>query len=187
MNEEKSLKSLADKEVLCSSERLFLRKISKEDIDKGYLKWMNDDEVLSLTGSRGKKYSKEDLSSYIDIHNNDKDFVFLAIVIKDDLRYIGNIKIGPIDRETNIGDLGIIIGEKNIWGKGFGAEAIRLFVSYIFKTQNLNKISAGFFSGNEASKKAFLKSGFTITGSSQKHLDPDNSDVNVTWMEILNS
>lgn len=178
------LKSVLVENSLCESERLYLRKINLTDVDGAYFVWMNDASILKHTASRGKKYSKENLRSYIAEQNEREDVFFLAIVEKQRNVHIGNIKIGPIDYHNKCGDMGIIIGEKAEWGKGYGTEAISLFVDYVFSNTQVNKITAGFFEGNESSKKAFLKSGFTLTDASQKYLESDKTNVMVTWMEI---
>ncbi len=80
--------------------------------------------------------------------------------------------------------MGLIIGEKKYWGKGYGTEAIGLFCDYVFKAFDIETITAGFFLGNEGSRQAFLKNGFKVTHSSKKHLSIDNTTVNVTWMTL---
>ena len=39
-------------------------------------------------------------------------------------RYVENIKIGPIDKNHGIGDIGIMVGYKKAWGKDIGSVAI---------------------------------------------------------------
>src|SRR3972149_2198414 len=106
--------------------RIYLRDISLSDAyNKDYCKWMNDQEVVQYTESRFQKHTVRTLRSYI-LHVNSSNNVFLAIVLKDGDRHIGNIKIGSINPVHHTADIGIIIGDKSCWGKGYGTEAIRL-------------------------------------------------------------
>ena len=56
--------------------------------------------------------------------------------------------------------LGIIIGERDCWGKGLATEAISLVTEYAFEFLNLNRVGAGCYEGNTASLKTFEKAGF---------------------------
>ena len=52
---------------------------------------------------------------------------------------IGNISI-DIDAKDRVGKLGIVIGEKQYWGKGYGTESLELMLEYGFNTLNLQRI-----------------------------------------------
>jgi len=80
-------------------------------------------------------------------------------------RHIGNLKIGPIDRNHGTADLGILIGEKDCWGRGLATEAIALATEYAFSELRLRKITAGSYSNNPGSVKAFVKAGWEVEGS----------------------
>lgn len=69
-------------------------------------------------------------------------------------RYIGNIKL-----EGN--DIGIMIGEKDCWGKGYAPEAIKLLTDH-FLQSGLTHILAGVNYKNKSARKAFKKAGYKI-------------------------
>ena len=94
----------------------------------------------------------------------DRNNVFLAIVAREGDRHIGNIKLGPIDWLHRTGDIGILIGERDCWGKGYAAEAIALLAEYAFGTLNLHKLTASCYEPNQGSTRAFTKAGFEIEG-----------------------
>jgi [ribosomal protein S5]-alanine N-acetyltransferase len=93
----------------------------------------------------------------------------LAIILNDEDRHIGNIKIGPINQIHRFADIGLLIGERDCWGKGYATEALRLVTNYAFKTLNLHKLTAGCYDGNKGSEKAFIKAGFVVEGIRKKH------------------
>lgn len=99
----------------------------------------------------------------------DHDNVFLAIVLKADDRHIGNIKLGPINWLHRFADVGLIIGEKDCWGKGYASQAIRLISDYAFKVLNLHRLTAGCYAANMGSAKAFLKVGWRQDGLRPRH------------------
>lgn len=150
-------------------EKLYLREVTVEDIENGYYDWINDIDVIKYTESRFYPNSKKQLEEYILKISDDMNSVFFAIIDKKTNKYIGNIKLGNINWIHRFGDIGIIIGDKDFWGKGYAQEAIKLIVNYGFKVLNLNKLTAGCYSLNKGSIGAFKKVGFEEEGYLKKH------------------
>ena len=73
---------------------------------------------------------------------------------------IGNIMyydIDPIDKEAEIG---IIIGDKKFLGKGYGPDALKTLLNYIFDTTDMAKLYLHTLTTNKRAQKAFKKIGF---------------------------
>lgn len=140
-------------------EQIYLRVLEEADATDHYLKWLNDYEVMKFTESRLKPHTIESLKNDIRNMNNDNNITF-AMVEKDGNKHIGNIKLGNINWVHRYADIGLVIGEKDFWGKGIAKEAIGLVVDYAFKIINLRKITAGIYVNNVGSLKTFQKSGF---------------------------
>jgi ribosomal-protein-alanine N-acetyltransferase len=145
-------------------ERLYLREVRPSDVNAAYYRWMNDPAVTRYLESRFSPNPLEKLEDYVRGKLGDRDNVFLAIVLKDGDRHIGNIKLGPIDWIHRIGDIGLLIGERECWGKGYATEAIRVLVAHAFGTLNLHKVTASCYDANEGSTGAFKKAGFEVEG-----------------------
>jgi len=150
-------------------ERIFLRILSSDDVSDAYLAWMHDPEVTQYLECRWRSFSKEDLRSYVSNINEDKHNIFFGIFEKTSNLHVGNIKIGNIDMNHRFADIGLLIGERTCWGKGYGSEAISLATRYSFEELNLNKVTAGIYAANVASLKAFLKAGFKEVGLLRQH------------------
>ena len=60
--------------------------------------------------------------------------------------------------------IGLLIGDVNYWGKGFGTESIYCAANYAFDVIKLNKLTAGMYENNFGSYKSFLKMGFREVG-----------------------
>lgn len=162
--------------------RIFLREVRAEDVNEGYYQWMNDDDVTRYTESRFYPYSKEQLCNYVTALDGRTDSVFLAIVEKSSQQHIGNIKLGNINWIHRRADIGIIIGDKQYWGKGYGSEAICLLSDYAFQKLNLHKVWAGCYIDNIASIKAFEKAGFEREGVQKRHVFYAGKYVDVVLM-----
>ncbi len=145
-------------------ERIYFREVRLDDVNENYYRWMNDSSVNDYLESRFYPHSLKTLEDYVLSKLGDEQNVFFAIVLKGDNRHIGNIKLGPINAIHRFADIGIIIGETDCWGKGYGTEAILLMVDYAFNKLNLHKLTAGCYVNNKGSIKAFKKAGFLQEG-----------------------
>ena len=167
-------------------ERIYLREVRPSDVNENYYRWMNDPEVIQYLESRFHSNSRESLKAYVQIYDGDTDTIFLAIILKEKEQHIGNIKLGPINWYHRFGDIGIIIGDKEYWGKGYAAEAISLLSEHAFKNLNLHKLTAGCYKPNEGSLRAFEKAGFETEGVRKKHCFFNGKYVDAILLGLLN-
>lgn len=72
--------------------------------------------------------------------------------------YIGTIELYDVKRTE--ATLGIIIGERTHWSKGFGPEAIRALLAYAFEELCLERVTLSTFEDNPRAQSAFKKVGF---------------------------
>lgn len=158
------MKKLRNSDLFIQGKRIFLRTIKESDINRKYLKWMHDQQVNQYLEIRFEKWSKSKIKKYIKDIKNNPAYLFLAIIFKEGDKHIGNVKIGPINRIHKFAEIGIIIGEKEFWGKGLATEAIKLVTDYCFNNLGLYKLTAGAYKNNAGSIKVFKKSGFKIEG-----------------------
>lgn len=156
-------------EHFIEGDRLYLREVRSEDVNGDYYQWMNDPEITRYTESRFYPYSLEQLRAYVASLDGKREAVFLAIIEKSSQRHVGNIKLGNIDWIHRRADIGVIVGAKDCWGRGYASEAIALISDYAFKKLNLHKVWAGCYANNLGSIKAFKKAGFIEEGVQKSH------------------
>ena len=145
-------------------ERILLRELIQEDVTEIYAQWMNDTVVTQYLESRFADNSRENLKNYVKEKRADPNSVFFAIVLNDNLRHIGNIKLGPINWGHRRASVGIVIGETDCFGLGYATEAIGLIVNFAFGKIGLHKLTAGCYEPNLGAKKAFQNNGFSVEG-----------------------
>ena len=146
--------------------KLSLRKLNpKKDITNKYLNWMNDPEIHKYTEQRYKKNSLVDIRKFVVEKNKSKNEFLFGIFIKEknENLHIGNIKLGPINFFHKYAEISYFIGEKKLWGKGYGSLAIKKIIA-IAKKKRVKKLKAGFYEMNTGSKKVLIKNGFKIEG-----------------------
>ena len=145
---------------LLESDNIYLRKISISDCNENYLNWMNDDEVNKYLESRFTTHSIDSLKDFVNSMNNSENNILFAIIDKSSDKHIENIKLGNIHPVHKYADIGLIIGDKNCWGKGIGTKSIQLVTDYAFNKLNLRKVIAGVYEYNIGSIRTFEKCGF---------------------------
>ena len=147
---------------------IFLQRITTEDASARYLSWINDPKTTEFLEIRFKKYNLADLKLFLENtiktqQNGDLEPLF-TIRLQATGEHIGNIKLGPINTHHSTADIGLLIGQREWWGKGIATEAIRLICDYAFKERNLQKLKAGCYASNMNSARAFERNGFKIEG-----------------------
>lgn len=166
---------------------IYLREVCFSDINKDYCNWMNDPHVNQYLESRYQRWTVKKLRAYLKGIKANKDNFFFAILLKDCDKHIGNIKLGPVNRNHKYGEIGIIIGDKDSWGKGFATEAIKLVKDYAFNKLRIHKLIAGIYSKNIGSIMAFRKSGFYIEGARKKHYYYGNGYIDAILLACMRS
>jgi len=79
-------------------------------------------------------------------------------------KHIGNCIYYDISESRSEAQLGIMIGNRNYWDKGYGADAVATLVNYIFCQTDLKRIYLKTLDWNGRSQKCFKKCGFTPCG-----------------------
>ena len=92
----------------------------------------------------------------------------LAIETMDG-KHIGNCVYYNINEAKGEAELGIMIGDRNYWDKGYGTDAVTTLLNYIFRQTKLNRIYLKTLDSNQRAQKCFEKCGFTPCG----HLTKD--------------
>ena len=166
--------------------RLVLKILYPENVTQNYLGWMQDEDITQFMECRGKTYALVELKDYTRmVDESHNDFLF-GIYTSSDNVHIGNIKIGEINQLHKFGNLGLMIGEKKYWDKGYGTEAVKLATEYAFHKLRLNKLLAGIYENNTGCYKAFLKAGYNEVGRLKKHRLHKDEYVDQIIMEKLN-
>ena len=86
-----------------------------------------------------------------------------AIMTRDG-KHIGNCGYYGVDEISSDAELGIMIGNRDYWNKGYGVDAVSTLVDYIFSNTNLNRIYLKSLDWNNRAHKCFQKCGFLPWG-----------------------
>ena len=159
---------MVDSQIILKSETIYLRPITLNDVNDNYLSWLHDDEVMMGIATSG--YNLENLKKYVIERIENPEIAFFAICSNENNEHIGNVKIDFHDKKASVSELGLLIGNKNYWGKGVGYEACKLAIDYGFYKMNLRKIYLAVYENNLNAKRLYEKLGFKLEGTLRKHV-----------------
>lgn len=164
-----------------------MRELRLSDVNETYYRWMNDSSATRYLESRFFPQSKEDILEYVRVLHGKRDSVIFALILKEDGRHIGNIKLGNINWVHRHADVGMLIGEKDCWSRGVGREAMRLITDYAFGVLNLNHLTGGIYATNSGSLRMTLKSGWREEGRRREMYFSDGAYVDSILVGVLRS
>lgn len=147
------------------SQHIVLRTLQLSDATPAYLDWLSNPAINAYLEVRfSPPLTVSDLIVFIADANSSLHTLMLGIFLRESGHHIGNIKLGPIDWNHKVGDMGFLIGDSEQWGKGYASKAIALLTDYAFKELGLAKVTAGCYAENEGSRRALLKANFVEEG-----------------------
>jgi len=148
--------------VFLKGERVGLRAPEREHIDL-FLKWFNDLDILQYVlrvRPMGRAEEEEWLAG---LSKRPDDLVFVIAALEGGVP-IGSCGLHRISASNRSADLGIVIGEKENWNRGFGREAMNLLCGYGFGVQNLNRIGLSVYEYNVRGIRCYERVGFRLEG-----------------------
>ncbi len=91
-------------------------------------------------------------------------------------RLIGSVELYDLQRRGTSATLGIMIGERDLWGQGYGREAVQAVLAWGFTRRDppLTRVRLRTFSHNHRAQRAFAAAGFREVGREDRR---DHTDV----------
>lgn len=126
-----------------------------------YTQWLNDLEVTQNLVLSASCVTEDDERNVIEEISKNHDY---SIIDLESEKLIGSIGLDRFDSINNTAELGIFIGDKNFWGKGYGTEAICLILDFGFRRLNLHSVFLHVYSFNPRAVKCYQKAGFKMAG-----------------------
>jgi RimJ/RimL family protein N-acetyltransferase len=159
-----------------------------ELLGKAVWNWDRDSEFRRLLDDEPPcLWSAKKIQSWFEKDTEEqpeKSFFFLIRTLQDD-RLIGFVGLWVDEWSRGEAEVGIGIGDRESWGKGFGTDAMQAILRYGFTELNLNRITLEVFDYNARAIRSYEKAGFTLEGRVRKALYRDGSRADFVFMGIL--
>ena len=159
---------MTDQAMAIKGKQVVLREKRLSDAQRDYA-WRCDEELARFDAARPLRSSFPDfLATYGEELRYPSPFrqVFAVEDLKG--KHIGNVMYYNINSSRGEAELGITIGEKSYWGKGYGTDALRTLARYIFDSTDLNRVYLNTLDWNIRAQRSFKKAGFVPRGTSRR-------------------
>src|SRR3989344_1749226 len=163
--------------------RIYLRHTRLDDIDKGWLEWINDTELTRYLMTK-PPISREKLVEFF-LSSQPPQTYMMAVCDKETDEYIGNARISKVDYVNQHATYGRLIGNRAYYGKGIGKEVIMLILKFGFSVLGLHRMYAGALASNQASIHSNLKSGLRHEGTQRGAVRKGNEHLDILWFSVL--
>ena len=145
--------------VFIRGEKVVLREKRIEDAPDDFA-WRTDEELARLDATRPLNMTYADFARYARTEIDDPGPRSKRLAIDTlDGRHIGNFMYYDLDLRRGEAELGIMIGDRDYWGKGYGSDAMRAVQDYIFTHTTLTRVYLHTLEWNERARRSFVKAG----------------------------
>jgi RimJ/RimL family protein N-acetyltransferase len=167
-----------------TGEKVYLSPVCADDWEL-YNKWGNDFEVTSNYGGGTHVYPV--VTGYANLQERARNRNTFTIVDKATDAVIGECGFNDEDIENRYAKIGITIGEKDYWSKGYGQDAMRLLLDFGFNVRGYNSICLNVYEFNKRGIACYEKVGFKQQGVWRDCIKRGEKRYDCIYMDILAS
>lgn len=165
-----------------------LVRLSDEDPEtraRAELRWESDTEFHRLADADpARLWSEKKIKEWIEKRSEKEDRFGFSIRSLADDRLIGHIGLFVQWAEGDAW-VGIAIGERDFWGRGYGTEAMHLALQYAFTELNLRRVSLAVHAYNTRARRSYEKAGFRLEGVMRQDQLKEGKRSDSIFMGIL--
>jgi RimJ/RimL family protein N-acetyltransferase len=171
---------------LFHSTRVRLTALTPDDLPT-IARWYEDSEFQRLYDARpARPKSEAELGRWLEELQNERNTISFAIRSLDGDEIIGTVELDGILWAHGVCGIGIAIGDRANWGKGYGSDAMQLALAFAFDELNLHRVTATVFSYNARSIALLEKLGFQREGTYREFLQRDGRRYDMFLYGLLN-
>jgi RimJ/RimL family protein N-acetyltransferase len=165
-------------------EKVYLSPVSTDDFEL-FMQWVNDMEITQYVSMSQRIFSelleKDAIEKMAKSENN---FTIVDLETDNAIGSCGYVSITEINRKATIG---IWLGDKNYWSRGYGSDAMRLLLDFGFSVKNYNQMNLKVYSFNERAIRCYEKVGFKRQGVMRDDIIRGDKKFDSIYMDILAS
>jgi len=153
-----------NRQLTLTGSKVTLRPRRLEDAADQY-RWRCDEELCRLDASIPTSFT---FAEFLDRYSVELEYPGLACTMAIDTldgKHIGECSLFNFDFLSNTAEFGILIGEQDFWGQGYGTDTVNVVLQDIFATSDLDRLLLRTLDWNTRAQECFRKCGFTAGGS----------------------
>lgn len=139
---------------------LFL--LTPDIVGENYVRWLKDADVNRYLESRFDSHDISSTRAYVTAHLTANDALLLGIRWLQADRHVGNIRLSQISAQHSTGEVGVMLGDREAWGRGLATRAILLLNGIARRQIGLRRLTAGCYGSNSRSINAFQRAGYRM-------------------------
>ncbi len=159
----------------------------KEDAAR-MVTWQSDTEFSRLMDSDPVRlFNASQNTTWIEKQQKGDAFTGIEFTIYtlEEGKPIGFVGLDGISWHNRTSWVGIGIGERDYWGKGYGTEAMNMIARYAFEELGLYRINLNVFAYNKRAIKSYEKVGYKVEGKTREAVHRDGKRWDVIFMGLL--
>lgn len=162
--------------------------MNTEEIGKAFARWSRDSEFRRLLDSGvlplpSAKNAQTWLEKELEEESNNQ--YWFSIRKLDDDKLLGDVDLYVHNWQSRDAFVGLGIGEREFWGKGYGTDAMKVILRYAFTEINLKRVSLTVFEYNPRAIRSYEKAGFRHEGRLRGALNKEGRRWDILCMGIL--
>ena len=157
----------------------------RRDLLPLYERWINDFDVVTMLGAQPRPITSESESDWFERAATSTEQIIFTIYERATLRAIGTTDLRQIDHASRTAMFGILIGVKELWGKGCGTETTRLMLEYAFHVLGLHNVVLSVYARNERGIRAYRRAGFREIGRRREAHRVGGQAEDIVFMDCL--
>ena len=166
-------------------ERVYLRGSERSDISL-FVQWFNDSETVSYLSARApmSHVGEEAWFAQMTAQQGKDGYHFVMCRLEDD-RPIGTVGLFHLDLVNGNAGIGISIGDKSLWGLGYGTDAMFAVLDFGFGQLRLERMWLEVYDFNTRAMRSYEKCGFVLEGTQRRAIYKEGRFIDVLLMSIL--
>lgn len=156
----------------------------RRDLLPTYQRWINDFPTTRMMTVPHPLTLEQETAWYERVAGAEQDAMFTMYELST-WRPIGTAGLSGIDYRDRTAELGIMIGEADARGKGYGTEATSLILDYAFRVLGLHSVMLRVFEYNPAARRAYERAGFRECGRRRQSHQMGGRLWDVIYMDCL--
>ena len=159
-----------------------------EEVGKAFSSWSRDSEYWRLMdmGAVRLHSSKEATRFFTEeIEELSSAIYFFGVRTLANDKLIGEMVLDVVNWSGRDAFVGLSIGERENWGKGYGTEMMKLLLQFAFMEVNLRRVTLAVFEYNPRAIRTYEKVGFRHEGGMRKTLNREGQRWDMLFMGVL--
>jgi len=149
-----------------------------------FTRWINDYDVTRYLTEAPSCYPLQAEREALDKLSREHNYCIVDLETDALLGICGFMNLNHLNQTAEVG---IFIGDKDYWGKGYGGEALSLLVRYGFDVLNLHNVMLQVVAYNDRAIRCYERIGFRTFGVRREAVLREGKRHDKIYMEITRS